>query len=101
MGQHAELPLAGDPDRMGYDRHHAIAVTSYNEAGIDRAYEVAVRIFRAEDARLGFGLDVVTPVMTSPSNGWYTFFVGPDGGKQSGPASRLGDDRRAEFRAWL
>jgi hypothetical protein len=86
---------------MGYDRHHAIVVSVYNRDDIQRAHEVAVRIFNAEDARLGFGLDVVTPVMTSPSNGWFTFFVGPDGGKQSGPASRRGDDRRAEFRAWL
>ncbi|MCC7367912.1 MAG: hypothetical protein IT306_05795 [Chloroflexi bacterium] len=86
---------------MGFDRHHVIAVTSYSRADIDRAHGAAIRIFEVEDPHLGFGLGMLTPIQTSPSNGWFTFFVGPDGGKESGDASKLGDARRAAFRAWL
>lgn len=86
---------------MGYDRHQAIVVTSYSREDIDHAYAVAVRTFDSMEDRMEYGCDMVTPIMMSPSNGWFTFFVGPDGGKESGPASAEGDARRAAFRAWL
>lgn len=76
-------------------------MTSYSQEGIDCAYEAAVRIFDEPDDLPSYGLTMLTPILTSPANGWYTFFVGPDGGKESGESSKRGDARRAEFRAWL
>lgn len=73
-------------------RHHAFVVTSYNEREAQKAHAKALGLF---------GLDRVTTVMTSPSNAYYSFFVGPDGSKEGWPESDKGDELRAAFIEWL
>jgi hypothetical protein len=90
---------------MGYERAHAIIVSgSYNRPDgqhwADYAREKAVDIFNRDD-EAGAAWDVVSPVMHSPINDVRTFLVAPDGGKEGWRTSDLGDERRAEFVAWL
>ncbi|MDX2253254.1 MAG: hypothetical protein NW202_13295 [Nitrospira sp.] len=77
---------------MGYMRHHAIVVTSWDESRINAAYNRAAEIF---------GSPYVSSVIKSPLNGCSSFFVPPDGSKEGWPESEVGDARRAEFIAHL
>ena len=76
---------------MGYIKHNAIIVTTYSESDIDRAYEIAAGIF---------GMDNVTDKIMSESNGYFSFFIPPDGSKEGWTASRIGDVRRNSFMEW-
>lgn len=75
---------------MGYVRHNAIVVTSWNGAriGLARAHAVA----------LGMS---VTEIIQTPVNVDYSFLVGPDGSKEGWEDSDVGDKRREQFRTWL
>jgi len=87
---------------MGIDRHHAIVVTAGNEEWIEKAHTEALRIFSGEidDSDRDWS-EMVTPVIRAPVNFWWTFFIGPDGGKETWDSSRLGEQRRAAFVSWL
>ena len=75
---------------MGYVRHHAIIVTSYNDTTIRNASDTAEKI----------GL-TVTPVMGSIVNGYRSFMVCPDGSKERWAESDSGDSKREEFKFYL
>lgn len=75
---------------MGYMRHHAIAVTGYDEEIVQQAYRQAV----------AFGLQPTEPVK-APVNSYWTLFVPPDGSKEGWDESEAGDYRRGQFIAWL
>lgn len=75
---------------MGYMRHHAIVVTTWDAKKINAARDEAVR--------LG---NVCTLVCPSPSNGYQSFLVVPDGSKEGWPESDKGDGARAAFIGWL
>lgn len=77
---------------MGYMRHHAILVTSWDASRIETAHEKAREIF--SEAMVG-------PLMESPINGYVTFLVIPDGSKEGWEHSEQGDTQRAEFVSWL
>lgn len=78
---------------MGYMRHHMIVVTSYDQPLINKAHEHATELFGASTG--------VTPIVMSPINHYYTFFVPTDGSKEGWTDSEDGDARRAEFVTWL
>lgn len=75
---------------MGYIRHHAIVVTTYDVKQIDAAHNEAARL----------GLDI-TGMLQTTVNEWHTFLVGPDGSKEGWPESDVGDGKRDQFIAWL
>jgi hypothetical protein len=75
---------------MGYMRHHAILVTSWDEESIRRAHQAA----EATGA-------TVTGIVDSPMNGYGTFLVAPDGSKEDWPDSDQGDRAREELVRWL
>lgn len=77
---------------MGYIRHHAIIVTSFDEGLIQKAYMMALEIFDPQH---------VSPVIGPVTNAFYTFFVGPDGSKEGWKTSDDGDERRDRFIVWL
>ena len=80
---------------MGYIRHHAIMVTGFNKKHVNAARKMA-------DAAFNFdGANMVSKVITSPVNGYYTFFVAPDGSKESADTSAFYDTRRRDFVAYL
>lgn len=77
---------------MGYIRHHAIIVTAFDRERLEPAHARAVKVFGAAQ---------VTQILVAPVNGYATFFVGPDGSKEGWAASDEGDEKRAEFIAWM
>ena len=75
---------------MGYIRHNAIVVTSWNDALINAAACRALNI----------GLTVLGP-SEQATNGFRTMLVCPDGSKEGWEESDHGDRMRAAFRAWM
>lgn len=76
---------------MGYMKHNAIVVTSYDDKLIEEA--------RREAERCMPGL--VSPLVESITNGYTSFFVAPDGSKEGWAESDNGDIRRDKFTEWL
>lgn len=74
---------------MGYMRHHAILVTTWDEAKANAAHDAAAALEMS-----------VTPVMESAINGYYSFAVLPDGSKEGWSESEKGDEARAKFIEW-
>lgn len=75
---------------MGLIRHSAIVVTSGFRDRLERVHRKATELGMA-----------VSGIVDSPINGYYSFFVAPDGSKEGWPDSDEGDRRRAEFAAAL
>jgi hypothetical protein len=84
---------------MGYMRHHMIVVTGWDKKIIWEAHMKACEIF-FQPSHGGNSVGV-TPIMTSPVNHYYTFFVPPDGSKEGWNDSYDGDENRAAFIKWL
>ncbi len=76
---------------MGYIRHHAIIVTSWDEKAIRKARKKAKEIFD----------DLVTRATESKVNGFYTFLICPDGSKEGWEESDMGDAGRKAFIKWI
>ncbi|MFA5772741.1 MAG: hypothetical protein WC974_08445 [Thermoplasmata archaeon] len=76
---------------MGYNRHNAIIVTSYDEKKITEAQQKAETILS----------DLVSPIIESRCNNFMTFFVAPDGSKEGWSDSDIGDIQRNLFTKWL
>lgn len=76
---------------MGYMRHHAIVVTSFDNSTINSAWITAIGIFG----------DRVTNLTDRQTNGFQTFCVGPDGSKEGWQESADGDTQRDVFIDWL
>lgn len=76
---------------MGWILHQAIVVTTFDKQRVKAAHEEAKRIFNG----------YVTEVIISPVNFYYSFLIPPDGSKDGWPDSDQGDERRAEFGAWV
>ena len=74
---------------MGYIKHHAIVVTSFDDALAKEAHKKA--------EKLG---NTTTEVVESPVNGYYSFLIVPDGSKEGWPESDEGDVSRQRFIAW-
>lgn len=75
---------------MGYIRHNAIVITTWNEANIVAAADKAEEI----------GLQVLGPA-PSVMNGYRSLMICPDGSKEGWVDSDIGDSKRLEFRDWL
>lgn len=75
---------------MGYIRHEAIIITSWD------AKAVAFAVINAE----ALGLTTIGP--SKPTvNGYVTATIVPDGSKEGWDDSDIGDQLRAKFREWL
>ena len=78
---------------MGYMRHHAIVVSSWDGALIVKARAKAEKAFS--------GVTEVSKVTSGAINGYRSFFVAPDGSKEGWGDSDLGDEARDSFILWL
>ncbi|MCP4903003.1 MAG: hypothetical protein GY906_39065 [bacterium] len=76
---------------MGWIRHHAIIVTSWDTEAFERARDKAHEIFKG----------LAPEAMASESNGYRTFLIPPDGSREGWSESETGDSRRAHFIEWL
>lgn len=74
---------------MGWIRHHAIVVSSWNKELVGEA--------RSKAADLGCA---VSEIVASPVNGYHSFFIAPDGSKEGWEDSESGDHRREAFKVW-
>ncbi len=74
---------------MGYIKHNAIIVTSWDGDKIAEAHKKAREIF-----------EWVSEISPSAINGYRSFFVPPDGSKEGWPESFNGDNDRKEFIKW-
>ena len=75
---------------MGYMRHHAIIVTSFDEDLINEVHARAKEIFPA-----------VSEIVPSGINGYASFFIPPDGSKEGWSESDAGNERRELFIEYL
>lgn len=75
---------------MGYMRHNAIVITSWNRVSIEAAANKAREL----------GMQVLGP-SDEVTNGYSSMLVCPDGSKEGWEESDQGDRNRASFREWL
>lgn len=78
---------------MGYERNHAIVVTSWKKEALISAHAKALALFK--------GIAPVTEITDEIINGVRSFLVAPDGSKEGWPQSDAGDTARALFIGWL
>lgn len=76
---------------MGYIKHDAILVTSWNEELFKKAYSKAIIVFGA----------LVSDIVDSQTNRYKTFMVAPDGSKEGWELSDAYDKKREEFVEYL
>ena len=96
--------VAGESLIMGYERHHCIVVTSWNERLLAEAHQFAVDLFakaRAAEYPGEYPGMRVSEVVLSAVNGVASFFVPPDGSTEGCSESETGDHARNAFIAWL
>jgi hypothetical protein len=74
---------------MGYIRHDAIIVTTWD----------AKRLGKARDKALELGL-LATEIIEGVVNGYVSFLIAPDGSKEGWPESDAGDEARAAWKEW-
>lgn len=77
---------------MGYERHHALIITSWCEKHIKAAHDKAQRTFEKCP---------VSDVTEGVTNDYRSFAVFPDGSKEGWATSDEGDRGRDEYIAWL
>ncbi len=75
---------------MGYIRHHAIAVTMWDDKMAKKLHKKAKELFG----------HLVTKIIDSGMNSTVSFFIAPDGSKEGWGDSDKGDKNRAEFIAY-
>ena len=75
---------------MGYIRHHAIIVTTWDEDKAKKAHEKALTLKTN-----------VTEIILGSINSYYSFMIGPDGSKEGWSESEVGDVQRKEFIKWV
>ena len=90
---------------MGYLRHQALVVYSWDDEKLQAAHVEAKRIYGQPAEPNAGGTDVlvhlVSEVVPAAVNGGGSFLVAPDGSKEGWTTSDLSDERRGELIAWL
>lgn len=76
---------------MGNIKHHAIVVTSDSKEKANMAHKKAKELFK----------ETVSELISSEYNGYYSFFIAPDGSKEGWPESEKADLRRKQFNDWV
>lgn len=74
---------------MGYVKHHAIIVTSWDDRLVQRAHAKAVELKCC-----------VSPIVPGAINGAQSFLIAPDGSKEGWDVSNVGDAQREGFVRW-
>ena len=84
---------------MGYMRHHAIIVTSWDKRSITAAHQKACELFGDQNF-LG-RISEITDITPQVINGYMSFLISPDGSKEWWETSNRGDNARDTFINWL
>ena len=75
---------------MGYMRHHAIVITTWDRESAENVAAYAKELGCTQ-----------SEMVESPVNGYFTLLIAPDGSKEGWNHSELGDTQRAELIQWL
>lgn len=88
---------------MGYMKHNAIIVTSWDAKAVVASHEKAKEVFKKHftSHRLIDGSKLVSEIIDGVVNSQSSFLIAPDGSKEGWEDSKKGDDARAEFLDWL
>lgn len=87
---------------MGYIKHHVIIVTSPFKKDIENARDIAISIFKENSYDPYNDLErLITGIFEGVANSCYTFFIVPDGSKESWSLSDKCDRTRDKFLAWM
>jgi formate-dependent phosphoribosylglycinamide formyltransferase (GAR transformylase) len=73
---------------MSYTRHHCIIIVGIQLSHLRKIQKIAKEIFYPQ---------MVSPVMCSPTNGYRSLYIAPDGSNQGWDTSNEFDARREEF----
>jgi hypothetical protein len=76
---------------MGAFKHHVIIITGWSQKSLKRARRKARKIFK----------ELVSEIVYTPLNDFWSFFIAPDGSKEGWAESFDYDRRRAAYVAWL
>lgn len=86
---------------MGYMCHHAVLVTSWSEDLAKVAHAKAIELAPIEPFTNGVNFDgLVSPLIGSVVNTYFSFFIAPDGSKEGWVTSDMGDRWRTAFTEW-
>jgi hypothetical protein len=87
---------------MGYTRHHAIVVTSFDDELLKSARNKALEIYGANhDPIDGNFSKLVSEPIVGITNGFVSFFIAPDGSKEGWDTSDQSDACRSKFINWM
>lgn len=90
---------------MGYIKHNAIIVTSWQDDKLlesrNKAIEIFEEYFSDEPIVKPYGGKLVSEIIPGLTNGQSSFFIAPDGSKEGWETSNNGDIARKEFCKWL
>lgn len=86
---------------MGIVSHHCIVVASWDENALAGAHQLARKTFRPLVAETNPQSEIVSPIISSPVNGWTSFYIAPDGSKEGWEESDQGNEMRETFIKWL
>jgi hypothetical protein len=81
---------------MGWHRHHAVIVQSWDMAAAEEAHAKATAIYATHLGHL-----LASPIVESATNGGGSFFIAPDNSKEGWGTSEQSDEARAAFLRWL
>jgi hypothetical protein len=84
---------------MGYMKHHAIIVTSWDREAIKQAHTKARELLLAINHYPKFRN--ISEIVDGAINGQCSFFIAPDGSKEGWQTSDQGDKMRADFIEYL
>lgn len=76
---------------MGYIKHNAICVTCFDKEQTNRLHDKAKEIFG----------ELVTEIIESAINQYYSFFVAPDGSKEGWKDSDEYDIKRKKYKQFI
>jgi hypothetical protein len=88
---------------MGYMKHNAVVVTSWDVEAIDAIHKKAIEIFDKKFEGSAFvrkGSLLVSPLIDGITNSQMSFLIAPDGSKEGWSDSDLAQEARDEFMNW-
>ena len=91
---------------MGYIKHNVIVITSWDKKILEkargRARKLFKKVFKQEDEEFRQdGSKLVSPIIKGIANGYFSFFIAPDGSKEGWSPSQFGDEAREKFMKYV
>lgn len=84
-------------------QHHAVIITGSDKKDMETVWAKTMEFFKPVQLEIMSHPDsfMVSPILISPMNKYFTIFIAPDGSKEGWETSDLGDTARKELLDWL